>query len=143
MKPIRIRITCTNLPKKQFAGAHILIAEDNEFNQLLISELLSHWGITVSMVQNGAECLEQLKTSQQPFDLILMDIQMPVMNGLEATQHIRRKMKMIDIPIIALTANVMEQDQKKFQKVGMNSFLPKPFDPEQIYHILQQFIKNR
>lgn len=129
--------------KKQFAGAHILIAEDNEFNQLLISELLSHWGITVSMVQNGAECLERLKTSQQPFDLILMDIQMPVMNGLEATQHIRRKIKMTDIPIIALTANVMEQDQKKFQKVGMNSFLPKPFDPEQIYHILQQFIKNR
>ncbi len=129
--------------KKQFAGTRILIAEDNEFNQLLISELLSHWGITVSMVQNGAECLERLKTSQQPFDLILMDIQMPVMNGLEATQHIRREMKMTDIPIIALTANVMEQDQKKFQKVGMDSFLPKPFDPEQIYHIMQQFIKGR
>ncbi len=128
--------------QKQFAGSHILVAEDNEFNQMLIVELLSNWGITVSLVQNGAECLDRLKTPERPFDLIFMDIQMPVMDGLEATQQIRHALHLTDIPIIALTANIMEHDQQKFIQVGMNAFLAKPFDPEQLYRILQRFITN-
>ncbi|WP_297325854.1 PAS domain S-box protein [Nitrosomonas sp.] len=128
--------------QKQFAGAHILVAEDNEFNRMLIVELLSNWGITVSLAQNGVECLDRLKAPERPFDLIFMDIQMPVMDGLEATQQIRHDLRLTDIPIIALTANVMEQDQQKFIHVGMDAFLAKPFDPEQLYQILQRFITN-
>lgn len=128
--------------QKQFAGAHILVAEDNEFNQALIVELLSNWSITVSLAQNGVECLDRLKAPERPFDLIFMDIQMPIMDGLEATQQIRHNLHLTDIPIIALTANVMEHDQQKFIQVGMDAFLAKPFDPEQLYRILQRFIPN-
>ncbi len=109
---------------------------------MLIVELLSNWGITVSLAQNGVECLDRLKAPERPFDLIFMDIQMPVMDGLEATQQIRHDLRLTDIPIIALTANVMEQDQQKFIHVGMDAFLAKPFDPEQLYQILQRFITN-
>lgn len=129
--------------RKQFAGAHILITEDNEVNQLLISDLLSTLGITVSLAQNGVECLDLLRASEShPFDLIFMDIQMPEMDGLEATQHIRQDLHLTDMPIIALTANTKEHDQQEFKKAGMNAFLPKPFNPDQLYQILDRFLKK-
>jgi PAS domain S-box-containing protein len=129
---------------KQFAGAHILVTEDNEVNQLLISELLTNLGITVNLAKNGVECLDFLKTSEShPFDLILMDIQMPEMGGLEATQHIRQDLHLTDMPIIALTANIMEHDQRELIRVGMNGFLPKPFDPDQLHQILYRFLKKK
>ena len=129
---------------KQFAGAHILITEDNEANQLLISDLLSTLGITVSLARNGVECLDLLRTSEShPFDLIFMDIQMPEMDGLKATQHIRQDLYLTDMPIIALTANTKEHDQQEFIKAGMNDFLPKPFNPDQLYQILDRFLKKK
>lgn len=67
---------------------------------------------------------------------------MPVMDGLEATRQIRRDLLLTGIPIVALTANVMEHDQQKFAQLGMDAFLAKPFDPEQLYRILQRFITN-
>ncbi|MBY0484868.1 PAS domain S-box protein [Nitrosomonas sp.] len=133
-----------SVARKQFAGAHILITEDNEVNQLLISDLLSTLGITVSLAQNGVECLDLLRTSEShPFDLIFMDIQMPEMDGLEATQHIRQDLHLTDMPIIALTANTKEHDQQEFIKAGMNAFLPKPFNPDQLNQILDRFLKKK
>jgi PAS domain S-box-containing protein len=125
---------------KQFTGAHILIVEDNEFNQMLITELLTNWGIKVSLAQNGVECLDLLKTAGSPFDLIFMDIQMPEMDGFEATRHIRQDLHLTDIPIIALTANIMAHNQQEFLEIGMNAYLPKPFDPDQLIRILEQFL---
>lgn len=125
---------------KQFTGAHILIVEDNEFNQMLITELLTNWGIKVSLAQNGVECLDLLKMAGSPFDLIFMDIQMPEMDGFEATRHIRQDLHLTDIPIIALTANVMAHNQQEFLETGMNAYLPKPFDPDQLIRILEQFL---
>uniref|UniRef100_UPI0025E59210 response regulator n=1 Tax=Nitrosomonas sp. TaxID=42353 RepID=UPI0025E59210 len=77
-----------------------------------------------------------------PFDLIFMDIQMPEMDGLEATQHIRQDLHLTDMPIIALTANTKEHDQQEFIKAGMNAFLPKPFNPDQLNQILDRFLKK-
>ncbi len=127
--------------RQQFTGIHVLITEDNEFNQLLMSELLGNWNITVSLAQNGEECLNLLKAAEHRYDLIFMDIQMPVMDGLEATRHIREDMR-LTIPIVALTANVMERDQQGFINAGMNAFLPKPFDPEELYRILLSLISR-
>jgi len=127
---------------QQFPNAHVVVAEDNEFNQLLMSELLGNWGVTVSAAQNGAECINLLKAAEHQYDLIFMDIQMPVMDGMEATRHIRQDMH-LTIPIVALTANVMESDQQGFIHAGMDAFLPKPFDPEELHQILLRFISPR
>ena len=126
---------------QQFSGAHILIVEDNEFNQLLITELLTSWDIKVSLAQNGVECLDILKTAESSFDLIFMDIQMPEMDGLEATRRIRQDLHLNGIPIVALTANIMEHDQQEFLTAGMNAYLPKPFDPNQLIQVLDQFLQ--
>jgi CheY-like chemotaxis protein len=133
-----------DVTQKQFSGAHILVTEDNEVNQLLISDLLTNLGITVNLAKNGVECLDLLKTSEShPFDLIFMDIQMPEMDGLEATQHIRQDLHLTHMPIIALTANIMAHDQQEFIRAGMNAFLPKPFNPDQLYQILDRFLKKK
>jgi CheY-like chemotaxis protein len=128
--------------QQQFSGAHILVVEDNEFNQLLITELLTSWGIKVSVAQNGVECLDLLKTAGSSFDLIFMDIQMPEMDGLEATRCIRQELHLTAIPIVALTANIMEHDQQEFLSIGMNAYLPKPFDPNQLIQVLDQFLQS-
>jgi CheY-like chemotaxis protein len=126
--------------QRQFPGAHILVVEDNEFNQMLITELLNNLGIAVSLAQNGVECLDLLKTTEAPFDLIFMDLQMPEMDGLEATRRIRQDLRLTGIPIIALTANIMQHDPHELMKIGMNAYLPKPFDPDQLIRILEQFL---
>ena len=97
----------------------------------------------MNLAKNGVECLDLLRTSEShPFDLIFMDIQMPEMDGLEATQQIRQDLHLTDMPIIALTANTKEHDQQEFMKAGMNAFLPKPFNPDQLNQILDRFLKK-
>ncbi len=97
----------------------------------------------MNLAKNGVECLDLLKTSEShPFDLIFMDIQMPEMDGLEATRHIRQDLHLTHMPIIALTANIMAHDQQEFIRVGMKSFLPKPFNLDQLYQILDRFLKK-
>ena len=128
--------------QRQFPGAHILVVEDNEFNQMLITELLNNLGIAVSLAQNGVECLDLLKTTEAPFDLIFMDLQMPEMDGLEATRRIRQNLQLTEIPIVALTANIMQHDPQELMKIGMNAYLPKPFDPDQLIQVLERFLQK-
>lgn len=107
----------------------ILIAEDNSMNQMVVEATLEPYEMSLTFVENGAEAIDILQTEE--FDLVLMDVQMPVMDGLQATQIIRDRLKM-DIPIIALTANVIEGDERKYLNSGMNDFVPKPFEEYQI-----------
>jgi two-component system, sensor histidine kinase len=107
----------------------ILLAEDNLVNQLVIQKSLSKQGHSVSVVDDGRQVLETLKSSV--FDLILMDIQMPEMNGLDATQAIRKGASgrnPVTIPIIALTAYAMKGDREKFLENGMDGYVTKPVD---------------
>jgi CheY-like chemotaxis protein/HPt (histidine-containing phosphotransfer) domain-containing protein len=116
-------------------GLRVLVVEDNQLNQFLATTILEGKGIVVETAGNGLEAIESLKN--QSFDLILMDIQMPYMGGIEATEKIRTEMN-ISTPIIALTAKALTGDEKRYHEAGMNDFLSKPFEPE----ILLQKIQN-
>ncbi|MBT3473783.1 MAG: response regulator [Gammaproteobacteria bacterium] len=123
---------------KQLEG-HVLIAEDTPELQLLERRILEGMGMTVSCANNGEEAVEL--ATQQSFDLILMDMQMPIMDGIEATQALRQRG--YKHPIVALTANVMQKHQDAFNSAGCNAFLAKPIDKQKLYEILEQCISDR
>ena len=117
---------------------HVLVAEDEHANQMLIKTLLEKEGLQVTVVHDGDRAVEQALA--QPFDLILMDIQMPVVNGLEATKTLRQKD--ISVPIIALTAHAMRGDRDKCIDAGCNDYIPKPVDPTQLRRILTKYLST-
>lgn len=120
------------------SGLHILVAEDNPVNVMVIRKLLLKWGVSVDVAVNGREALECLSAKQ--YDVVLMDIQMPEMDGLEATRQIRalNNPRIRSIPVIALTATITDDIKQKMQNVGMDGYLGKPFDP----YILKKQIRS-
>ncbi|MEA3513746.1 MAG: cache domain-containing protein, partial [Campylobacterota bacterium] len=120
-------------------GSSILLAEDNKTNQEVIVGLLGDSGIKIDIANDGLESVELFNKNQ--YELILMDLQMPNMDGYEATKIIRQNDK--DIPIIALTANAMKEDVEKTQDVGMNKHLNKPIDVEKLYETLLEYISKK
>lgn len=119
---------------------HVLVAEDNKTNQLLISILLDELNLTYTMVEDGQEALDAFRTNPD-YDLILMDINMPNMNGMEATQLIRQSGEPNqEIPIIALTANVMKEDVDEYFRSGMNDHISKPIDSDLFHKILAAYL---
>ncbi|MGB0522988.1 MAG: ATP-binding protein [Flammeovirgaceae bacterium] len=124
--------TQTDLPSERDAetgcslsGYNILLVEDNVINQLYATAILEKWGTNVSLANNGQEAINLL--NQQAFDIILMDIQMPIMNGLDATKYIRNTLK-LSTPIIALTANAIKGEAERYKKAGMDTYVSKPFE---------------
>jgi CheY-like chemotaxis protein len=117
---------------------HLLIVEDNELNQLVVSERLKQMGITYSMANNGLEAVEMVQ--HETFDAILMDLQMPVMDGLSATKEIRKLEGFANIPIIALSAAVLQDDLALALESGMNDFLSKPIDKMSLQNILSKWL---
>ncbi|MBL8450150.1 MAG: bacteriohemerythrin [Dechloromonas sp.] len=118
------------------AGSRVLLVEDNEINQLVATEMLQYVGLNFEIANHGKEAIGKVQSG--PFDLILMDMQMPIMGGLEATKEIR-KLGMT-MPIIAMTANVFEEDRKSCEAAGMNDFVSKPVDPDILYSVLAKWI---
>ncbi len=121
-------------------GARILVVEDNEINQEIAIALLEMSGLMVEAANNGQEALERLASSE--FDGVLMDCQMPVMDGYEATRQIRQQARFKHLPIIALTANAMEGDKEKVLEVGMNDHIAKPIDLNVMLVTMGQWIKR-
>ena len=126
-------------------GKHVLLAEDNDLNAEIAEFILEDMGLVVDRVEDGIRCVARME--QKPagtYDLILMDIQMPHMDGYKATQAIRRlaDQKKAGIPIIAMTANAFEEDRKKALTKGMNGHIAKPVDIEKMKEILQNTLKN-
>ncbi|WP_296255184.1 MULTISPECIES: hybrid sensor histidine kinase/response regulator [unclassified Pseudomonas] len=117
--------------------ARILLVEDNPVNQLVAKGMLSKLGCEVVVSSHGAEALQQLERSR--FDLVLMDCNMPVMDGYEATRLIRQSGKWPDLPIIALTANAMPEEREHCKQAGMNDYLAKPFHREELVSLLDQW----
>ncbi len=121
--------------------ARILLVEDNEINQELVLSLLKEAGFQVDTADNGRIALDMVQ--QSDYDLVLMDMQMPVMDGVSATKEIRKLPKYTRRPIIAMTANAMQRDRDICRDAGMNDFIAKPFEPEQLWTALLKWIKPR
>jgi signal transduction histidine kinase/DNA-binding response OmpR family regulator len=119
-----------------YKGMHVLVAEDNPINMKLIAHMLTEFNLRVDKAGNGREAVEKVKTND--YKIVLMDIQMPEMNGIEATKIIRKDIDKT-LPIIALTAGVMPEDRKQAEEAGMTDFLPKPVDVDQLEVALQTY----
>ncbi|MBQ4860561.1 response regulator [Pseudoalteromonas sp. MMG013] len=119
----------------------VLLVEDNPINQLVSKRLLEQMGLTPEMVADGQQAIDAVLS--QPFDLVLMDIQMPVMDGIAATKEIRHHFNSKELPIIALTANVMESDINTYLSIGMNAHLAKPIDTQALQQLINLYLTNK
>ena len=131
----------TELALQTIRAARLLLVEDNELNQEVACELLTGAGFQVEIADNGQEALDRLQ--QSSFDLVLMDMQMPVMDGVTATRAIRKNPLWAQLPVVAMTANAMEQDRQQCLAAGMNDFVSKPIEPDQLWQALLRWIPPR
>lgn len=122
-------------------NARILVVEDSVVNQTLARDLLLHAGAHVDLAGNGREAIEAIQNAVEPYDAVLMDLQMPIMDGLEATRIIRGELGQDSLPIIATTANTEKREQKLCRDVGASDYLPKPFHIHELYAILIRWLK--
>ena len=123
----------------RFSG-RVLLAEDTPEIQILVRRMLAKVGLLVETVNNGKEAVDLVLVQSMPFDLILMDMQMPEMDGIEATATLRQLG--CEIPIVALTANVMQKHREQFQEAGCNGFLSKPIDRQALFRMLEQYLEH-
>ncbi|WP_163833569.1 response regulator [Spartinivicinus ruber] len=145
-KVVELKKPIENLDYAKFVenrlhGLSLLLVEDNETNQQVAQELLELEGATVELADNGKIALDKIKNSQLAFDAILMDIQMPVMDGYTATKEIRESLGLKQLPIIAMTANAMVTDQEAALSAGMNAHIGKPFELEHVVKVLLEYTK--
>lgn len=123
-----------------FSGRKVLVAEDEPINQEIIQDLLVDAGLCVDIAHNGVQALEFLACNQ--YDLILTDLQMPEMGGLEACHQIRNTLLLRDVPIIAVTANAFDEDRDRCLQAGMNGFITKPFEPDEFYLTIHEHLSR-
>ena len=131
----------TKIDLNRFKGTRILLAEDNLLNQQIATEILEDEGFVVEIANNGEEAVNMTNKSQ--YDIVLMDMQMPIMDGLEATKTIRQKFSKNDLPILAMTANASDADRDKCLEAGMNAHITKPIDPNSLFAGLAKWIKEK
>jgi CheY-like chemotaxis protein len=120
-------------------GANVLLVEDNEINQQVAREILEGAGLKVTLANDGQEAVNAVKENE--YDAVLMDVQMPVMDGYTATREIRKDERFTELPIIAMTAHAMAGDEDKSLESGMNGHVTKPIDPDQLFATLQKWIQ--
>lgn len=128
------------VPEGGLAGGRVLLVEDNAFNQQVARELLESVGMTVVVAQNGREALDCVQHAR--FDVVLMDVQMPVMDGLEATRRMRAISALNGLPILAMTAHAMLDEQNHCMEAGMDDFLSKPIEPPVLFAKLSQWLEG-
>jgi len=127
-------------------GARILLVEDNELNQQVAVELLQDAGFAVDVAENGQKAVDRVAQSLfagTPYDLVLMDMQMPVMDGVTATLEIRKDPRSNRLPIVAMTANAMQADRDRCMRAGMNDFVAKPIEPDDLWRALGTWVRPR
>jgi PAS domain S-box-containing protein len=127
-----------SLGDDRLTGASVLLVEDNAINQQVATEILEGAGLTVAVAGNGAEALDALHATR--YDAVLMDVQMPVMDGFTATRTLRKEEAFRDLPIIAMTANALAGDRERCLEAGMSDYVTKPIDPERLFEVLTKWI---
>jgi PAS domain S-box-containing protein len=120
-------------------GARLLVAEDNEINRQVAREILESAGFVVELANNGLEAVEKVRSGR--YDAVFMDIQMPEMDGLQATEELRRDGRFGDLPIIAMTAHAMAGDREQSLQAGMNDHVTKPIDPDALFAVLLRWVR--
>ena len=127
-------------------GARVLLVEDNDVNMMIGVALLEHWGVQVTEAADGAQALAAVAlaaASQQPFDVVLMDLQMPGISGYQTTEALRRQHSAAQLPVIALTAAALVSERDRALAAGMNGFLTKPIDPPSLRRALLRALPDR
>ncbi len=140
----------TQIPQKikidtslnQLKDMKVLLAEDHDINRFLATTILQNWGVKVDVAENGREAVDKVAQNQyeNQYDVVLMDIQMPIMGGIEATRIIRQQLKS-DVPIIALTAHAFKGERERYISAGMNDYVSKPFEADELYTAILHFRK--
>jgi len=121
---------------------NVLVVDDNQINRLLINKVISKWGAVIEFAENGQEAIDKIESNHN-FDVVLMDIHMPVMGGIEAVQIIRAKPEEYyqQLPIIALTASMLNSEINEIANSGMTDYILKPFDPRGLFDKLSKYQK--
>jgi|GEM_PF-1518206 signal transduction histidine kinase/CheY-like chemotaxis protein len=136
-------VAAHDAPVQLLVGMRVLLAEDNPVNQLLATKLLQNVGVEVDVVGNGALACQKLnELGPWYYDLVLMDLQMPVMDGYTATQRLRAERAFDNLPIVALTAHAMAEEAERCAALGMNEHLVKPIDPKRLYQVLRAYYRK-
>ena len=133
--------TRASMYKKHLKGCHVLVAEDNYTNQQVIQAILKSAGIEAMIVENGEKAVAAVQKT--PFDAVLMDVQMPVLNGYEATKQIRNLELYRTLPIIAMTAHAMKGDEEKCLEAGMDGYVAKPINQDRFFNTLWRLLQNK
>jgi CheY-like chemotaxis protein len=123
-------------------GAHVMLVEDNEINQMIATELLALAGVTLEIVENGRKAVKRILYDTASYDVILMGLLMPEMDGLSATRLIRKQIGANQLPIIALTSNSMEEERERCLSAGMNDLVCKPIQPYLLYETLDRWVNS-
>jgi len=122
------------------AGMRVLVAEDNQLNQQVVQEILHAWGVAVEVAGDGQQALAMIQASpERHYDLILMDLEMPVLGGSDAVRLLRANGRYADLPVIAMTAHAVGDELKTALSAGMNGHVPKPFDPDELFALLRRY----
>jgi PAS domain S-box-containing protein len=127
-------------PRRCLQGCRVLVVEDNPVNTLVVEAMLGQWGVDVTVAEHGAQGVAAVENAAQPFDAVLMDLQMPVMGGLDATRALRTHLNADELPVIALTAGVLMSEREEALTIGMNDFLTKPIEPDQLAQVLAHWV---
>jgi len=130
------------LPAADYRGARVLLVDDDMRNLLALTPLLEHWNLDVMAAGDGVEALETLQTAGD-FDVVILDIMMPDMDGYELTRRLRRDPRYMDLPIITLTARAGKEEQQASLDAGADSFLVKPVEPAELKDMLERFLAGR
>ena len=139
---VKVDDSATEEGQKDFGGKHVLIAEDNDLNWEIAEDLLSELGLCLERAENGKQAVEMFEASSIGYyDAILMDLRMPIMNGYEATEVIRKlNREDANLPIFAMTADAFYEDIRKCLDVGMNAHIAKPIDIQEISKLLDKYL---
>ncbi|MFZ6773664.1 PAS domain S-box protein [Undibacterium sp. SXout7W] len=141
--PVGTQSSELNISFNEIAGARILLVEDNELNQEVATALLTEVGLKVDVAGNGLIAIDMLNRhgDSHYYDMVLMDMQMPVMDGITATQEIRKLTQFVHLPIVAMTANAMSGDRERCLQAGMNDHIAKPIDPDNLWAKLRLWVR--